>query len=243
MNDSDNVSFSQLGQDLWVIETLDYKNKGFFIDIGAADGVKHSNTNLLEKKYQWSGICIEANPFMIPMLSSNRNCMCVHALLDNSENIEKTFYCANEISFLDNINRPLSIEQTKNYVETSGYSFQPIKMKTSKINKILENYNCPYVIDYISCDTEGTELDILKEIPFDDYHVNIITIEHNAPHIGTKYQNEIRKFLENNDFRFIKGNEDLLNWRHGPIEDFYINNNILKTDGTIFKATQYLLTI
>ena len=49
MNDSDNVSFSQLGQDLWVIETLDYKNKGFFIDIGAADGVKHSNTNLLEK--------------------------------------------------------------------------------------------------------------------------------------------------------------------------------------------------
>lgn len=242
MDDENISSFSQLGQDLWVIDTLDYKNKGFFIDIGAADGIIHSNTNLLEKKYQWNGICIEANPFLIPMLTSNRSCMCVHALLHSSENEIKDFYCANEISFIDNKNRPLTIEQTKNYVQNNGYQFHAIKMKTSKINKILETYNCPYVVDYISCDTEGTELDILKEFPFDEYHVNVITVEHNAPHIGNKYQKELRSFLEDNEFRYIKGNEDIHNWGHGPIEDFYINKNIYKTDGTIFKATQYLLT-
>lgn len=238
-------STSQLGQDLWVIDTLDYKNNGFFIDIGALDGVTHSNTFLLENKYDWNGICIEANPFVLHMLTSNRNCMCVNALLYSKENILKEFHCGNELSFMANKNRNIDINTFKEYLHTKNVDYHKIVMKTSTISKILDIYNAPYVIDYISCDTEGSELEILKVFPFDEYHVNTITIEHNSAHIGTTYQNEIREFLEKNNFEFIKSNDDIGNWKHGPVEDFYKNKDIYLTDtkqGTTVKVTQYILT-
>ena len=55
---------------------------------------------------------------------------------------------------------------------------------------------------------------------------------------------EIRKVLEANDFIFVKGNDDIHSWGHGPIEDFYKNKSILVTDpdeGTVVKVTQYIL--
>ena len=53
------ISSSQLGQDLWVIDTMKYKKNGYFVDLGALDGLTHSNTLMLENKYSWSGICVE----------------------------------------------------------------------------------------------------------------------------------------------------------------------------------------
>jgi hypothetical protein len=53
---------SQYGQDQFVAEYLKRKRKGYFLDSGAADGVLGSNTLLLEKVYDWSGICIEPLP-------------------------------------------------------------------------------------------------------------------------------------------------------------------------------------
>ena len=245
MVDINNInSTSQLGQDLWVIDTLNYKENGFFIDIGALDGVTHSNTFLLENKYNWNGICVEANPFVLHMLSSNRNCMCVNALLYSKPNILVDFHCGNELSFFSNPNRNIDINNFKSYLKQKNVDYHKIKMKTTTTSKILDIYNAPYVIDYISCDTEGTEIEILKAFPFDDYHVNTITIEHNAAHIGNQYQKEINDFLTKHEFEFVKSNDDIENWNHGPVEDFYRNKNIYQTDtkqGTTVKVTQYLL--
>jgi hypothetical protein len=36
----------------------------------------------------------------------------------------------------------------------------------------------------------------------------------------------IRELLEKNNYRFVKGNDDVNNWGHGPIDDFYINPTV-----------------
>ena len=36
------------------------KKEGFFLGIGVHDGINISNTYLLEAKYNWQGICVEA---------------------------------------------------------------------------------------------------------------------------------------------------------------------------------------
>jgi hypothetical protein len=82
------------------------------------------------------------------------------------------------------------------------------------------------VIDYLSLDVEGQEYNILRTFPFDKYKFRCITVEHNAPHIGPKQQMLIRDLLENNGYKFVKGNDDVNNWGHGPIDDFYIYSNL-----------------
>src|SRR5215472_7304519 len=77
---------SQVGQDLWVFgEVFNEQRNGFFLDIGAGDGVDLSNTYILENRYGWRGICIEANPDAFEVLRKNRCCQCVNACVDQAE--------------------------------------------------------------------------------------------------------------------------------------------------------------
>ena len=51
--------FSECDQDVWVVETLDGMENGYFIDIGCSVPWMWNNTALLEAKYGWSGIGID----------------------------------------------------------------------------------------------------------------------------------------------------------------------------------------
>ena len=73
------VSFySQSGQDRFIFNTF-FKNKreGTFVEIGANDGIKFSNTYFFEKHLGWQGICIEPMSGPFEELQKNRNCICV----------------------------------------------------------------------------------------------------------------------------------------------------------------------
>ena len=48
-------NYSQLDQDLWILSKFDTDYKGFYIEIGANDGVALSNSLLLEEN-GWEGV-------------------------------------------------------------------------------------------------------------------------------------------------------------------------------------------
>lgn len=52
-------AYSQIGQDLFVINFLKQKRNGLFLDIGGGPPMFINNTYLLEKKYDWDGISID----------------------------------------------------------------------------------------------------------------------------------------------------------------------------------------
>jgi len=57
---SNNINFNgQALQDKFVLEVLQYKKNGYFIEIGSHDYIKINNTYLLETKFNWNGIMIE----------------------------------------------------------------------------------------------------------------------------------------------------------------------------------------
>ena len=70
-------SFSQLNQDINVIEFYKEKKNGFFVDVGAYDGIEFSNTLLLEKELEWNGICIEPGKRFFQKLTENRTATCL----------------------------------------------------------------------------------------------------------------------------------------------------------------------
>ena len=66
-------SKSEFIQDLFVLNKLNFKRRGFFVEIGASDGENYSNTYLLEKKFGWNGILCEPNKNYIKQLKKKRN--------------------------------------------------------------------------------------------------------------------------------------------------------------------------
>jgi hypothetical protein len=54
--------YSQSGQDAWVDKILRSKTDGYYIEIGAYNGVDTSNTYFFQKERNWKGICVECDP-------------------------------------------------------------------------------------------------------------------------------------------------------------------------------------
>ena len=51
--------YSQAGQDKFVVESLNYNENGYFLEIGSAHYDEHNNSYYLEKELNWNGIMIE----------------------------------------------------------------------------------------------------------------------------------------------------------------------------------------
>jgi len=59
-------SYSQNNQDNLVLEYLNNKTQGFFLDIGCCYPKTINNTYLLEKEFGWDGISIDIHDFIEP---------------------------------------------------------------------------------------------------------------------------------------------------------------------------------
>jgi len=203
--------YSQIGQDKWVNSILSEKKNGYFIELGACDGLCYSNTLYFEKNLNWNGICIEPNDNYFEDLNINRKCHISNDLVYSYEGEVLDFsLCDTASGIIDENIGPFT---QKNNV---------VKKTTTTLTKILDKFDAPNIIDYLSLDVEGQEYNILKTFSFDKYKFRCITVEHNEPHVGSKPKILIRDLLENKGYKFVKGNDDVLNWKHGPIDDFYV---------------------
>jgi hypothetical protein len=68
---------------------------------------------------------------------------------------------------------------------------------TISLNDLLDKYNAPNEIDYLSIDTEGSEYEILSELSFENYKFKVITCEHN----NTSNREKIYKLLSANGYK------------------------------------------
>lgn len=66
--------YGQYGQDSVIDQffTMKGKENGFFVDVGASNGIRFSNTYFMEQERGWRGICIEAHPDYYKLLVNNR---------------------------------------------------------------------------------------------------------------------------------------------------------------------------
>jgi hypothetical protein len=65
------------GQERFVTELLKNKENGFYVEIGAFDSKKGSNTYHLETDYNWNGVSFEIDPERHAEFVSNRNNPCI----------------------------------------------------------------------------------------------------------------------------------------------------------------------
>lgn len=173
--------YSQSGQDAFVLSYFKNKRNGVFIDIGANDGKELSNTYYLEKELGWTGICFEPIPAIFERLDKNRDCIKIMAGVADKKSIEKFTYVDGPSHMLSGMTKeynPRHLQRVQLEVERYGGKIVEVDMQCVVLNDVLEQYNM-YDIDYLSIDTEGNELKILKTIDFDKFNIKIMTIENN----------------------------------------------------------------
>ncbi|WP_196805449.1 FkbM family methyltransferase [Methylobacterium sp. 77] len=182
---------AQILQDLWVVFETGGQRDGYFVEFGATNGRTNSNTYLLESEYGWTGILAEPNPVWHDDLSRNRDCIIEHCCISARS--------GERVAFLATDNPELSSLVTfadKDHFASVRKTAPQIEVQTLSLIDLLIRHDAPRRIDYMSVDTEGSELDILKAFDFERYDVRLLSIEHN----NTASENGIDSLMRANGY-------------------------------------------
>jgi FkbM family methyltransferase len=174
-------------------EFFNFKPNGFFVDIGAYDGVSISNTKFLED-LGWDGICVEPHPNVFKKLVENRKCKKVNCAIWN-ENTEVNFLSLS--GYTEMLSGIYESYDSRHYqrvlseLQLYGGNSELIKIKANTFDTIVDNTN----IDFLSIDTEGSELQILEQINFEKFDIKLICVENNF------YENKFDDFFHKKGYK------------------------------------------
>ena len=167
-------SYSQFLQDLWVTYELPQLRDGFFVEFGAANGVRSSNSCYLERELGWNGILAEPARVWRDALLAERRCFidtrCVWTVSG-----ERLVFNEASIALHSTIDA-FSDSDRLAHTRADGERYE---VETVSLNDLLAHWKAPRRIDYMSIDTEGSELAILQAFDFDRHDVRLVSVEHN----------------------------------------------------------------
>lgn len=165
------TSYSQWGEDIVIDNLLGNKKKGFYVDVGAYDPTRFSNTKRFYLR-GWTGINIEPDPIKIRKFYKER-----------PKDINLNVGVANKngtLSFFKFDPQTLSTfsKNTAADYQKQGYIIiETLKVKVSKLGQILEKECKNRQIDFFSIDTEGSDLEVLQSNNWKRFKPKVICIE------------------------------------------------------------------
>jgi FkbM family methyltransferase len=145
-------------QDEWVIKHTHGLKGGYFIECGINDGLRHSNTLALEQSFGWTGLLVEADPYLSDQAQENRPA-CQHATRALSVTTDSTVQFTRGgqwgglTAFLPDAWRR----------EHEHRRAPIIWVTTITLCDLLRQYKAPETIDYFSLDIEGAEVPVLED--------------------------------------------------------------------------------
>lgn len=170
-------SYSQSGEDIiadFVFETLKI-SKPSYLDIGAHHPVYLSNTFLFYKKGA-KGVCIEPDPELFKAIKRRRGrdtCLNVGIAGKSEKSVDYYVLTSKTLN-------TFSKEEAEAAVASGNYGKQKIekviKIPLVAINEVMEKHfnRTP---NFVSIDTEGFDLQILKSFDFSKYRPEVICVE------------------------------------------------------------------
>lgn len=197
-----NYSINELDKQLE--KYVDYDN-GFFVELGANDGVSQSNSLYFEQRRGWKGVLVEPSPYNFILCKLNRspkNFIFCNACVDFNY---KEKYVDIQYANLMTISKSLDLDlkNSKHHIDTGKkhlkkyeevFEFGSI---AKTLTSILTYSNAPNLIDFLSIDVEGAELSVLQGIDFKKFNFKYILIE-------IRDFDKISAFLKKFNYQFVE---------------------------------------
>jgi len=187
-------SSAQLCQDLWVLWETGGKRQGFFVEFGATDGREKSNTYLLEEEHGWNGILAEPFSRWHAELAANRRARIDHRCVWKESGLQLQFVVTPDMPEYGGV-------EARAFADIHGamraQSSERVLVQTVTLGDLLREHHAPAHVDYLSVDTEGSELDILQAFDFGGHRVDLISVEHS---FDEAKRQAIRELLQGHDY-------------------------------------------
>jgi len=175
---------SQFGEDRYIHEHLCRRSPGVFVDVGAGDPVRFSNTFFFERN-GWRGICIDANPDQCERLRACRS-LVEWAAVGTREG---------EVDF----HRASDPNESSTLPVRAGRHGEKCRVPASRLETLLEKHRIEK-IDLLDIDVEGTELDVWRSFDHERHRPSVVILEYLTWGLGDASA-EIRSCFVNLPYR------------------------------------------
>jgi len=187
------------GQDILIAGLFNHKKNGIFFDIGANDGITINNSYYFEKNLNWTGVAVEPVTYVFENLKTNRECHVVHGCVAPQSGKAKFLELvgnANMYSTLKTHNTGLTARRIRKRIKRQNSELRETEVDCYTFSDLTNKFGFEKV-DFLSLDTEGGELEILKSIDFNSTPVSVISVENNW------HTFDIRNYLERCGFLYL----------------------------------------
>lgn len=193
------VKYAQYNEES-IFENLFSNKIGFLCDIGAADGIRYSNSRYLIEK-GWKAFLIEPNPNSYQRLRS------LYEGNDRVTTIDVCCYCED----IGVINFYCDTYDGFGHISTMSEDFKSIcenmyepqyvthKVKCEKTSNVFSRNLIPRKIDFLSIDCEGVDFEVLLGIDFSFYDIDVLCIENR--------DQRIHEFMDSKNYKKIQSTE------------------------------------
>ena len=166
---------SQFGQDLFLFRNFFrcLPGPGAYVDVGTHHPKTLSNTYFFDVCLGWKeGVCVEASAYYADLIRGSRNCKVMQTAVGTKE------------GFLQLKNAGARSEVVRSEAPESGGDTQWVRSST--LSTIFREANLTIgdgvtgecvIIDFLSIDVEGNELEALLGLPWDSIWARIIMVE------------------------------------------------------------------
>lgn len=217
--------YSQFGEDKILLDLLGQKSRGTCVEVGANDGV-HGSTTLFFEKRGWNCVLVEPNPALCDELRRQRSAQ-VFECAASSQAGTATLQIAEGAALAHAVSTICEGDQAHRILRSHGVVTKPTLVEMRRLDDILEESRIS-LLDFISIDVEGHELEVLKGFSLDRWNPTIVIIEDNSLFKDSRAKSHLRHlgyvpFLRTgvNDWYARKENKTLIsrNYRR----DYFIS--------------------
>ena len=168
-----NISYSQEGEDRVLSRFLEGRKAGFYVDVGAHHPIRFSNTFLFYER-GWRGINIEPSPNAIGQFNRKRR-RDINVEKGVGETPEELTYYMFDDPALNTFDKALMQERE---TQTPYRVVGTTRVMVERLETLLrENLPQGQMIDFMSVDVEGFDLQVLHSNDWRRYRPEFVLVE------------------------------------------------------------------
>jgi len=190
--------FSQFAEDLVIWHFLSTRWNGFYVDVGAHDPYRFSNTYLLHRFRHWHGINIDVDDGAVQSFSHARPGDTNLQTAVSSTPDEKVTITRFEESALNTADEKMAAQFSATYPIRDR-----IQMRTRTLADVLGEHAQGERIDLLSIDVEGLEHEVLVGNDWSRWQPDYILVERHDMDLLRATDDEVFRLLSSKGYRLL----------------------------------------